>query len=246
MPCNVYLKKYSVIVLSIIMLLAISISGFAETWQRGDSRGPGRAPAQSFRKAPPPSGHRSFVDSRYRHDRSYPVRGESFRSIPRDHRIVRHGHSRYYHHNGVWYHHYGRRYVVVAPPIGLFVPFLPLFYTTVWFHGMPYYYANDTYYRSTPGGYVVVDPPQGDVSEAPPVPSESMENKLFVYPRKGQSQAQQDNDRYECHKWAADQTNYDPTATVPQGMSANQAMQARADYQRAMAACLDGRGYTVK
>jgi len=73
-----------------------------------------------------------------------------------------------------------------------------------------------------------------------------MENKLFVYPRKGQSQAQQDNDRYECHKWATDQTNYDPTAVIPQGMSANQAMQSRADYQRAMAACLDGRGYTVK
>jgi hypothetical protein len=36
------------------------------------------------------------------------------------------------------------------------------------------------------------------------------------------------------------------TAVIPQGMSANQAMQARADYQRAMAACLDGRGYTVK
>jgi len=73
-----------------------------------------------------------------------------------------------------------------------------------------------------------------------------MKNRLFIYPRKGQSQAQQDNDRYECHKWAVDQTNYDPTAAIPQGLSANQAMQMRADYQRAMAACLDGRGYTVK
>jgi len=246
MPYTFNLKKYLAIALSIIMLLAISISGFAETWQRGGSKGPGRAPAQTVRKSPPPSGQRSFVDSRYHHGRSYPARGESFRSIPRDHRIVRYGNSRYYHHHGVWYRHHGGRYVVVAPPIGLFVPFLPLFYTTVWFHGMPYYYANDTYYTSTPGGYVVVDPPQGDVSEAPPATSESMENKLFIYPRKGQSQEQQDNDRYECHMWAADQTNYDPTTAAPQGMSANQAMQARTDYQRAMAACLDGRGYTVK
>lgn len=245
MLCNFNLKKYLAIALSIIMLLAISISGFAETWQRGGSKGPGRAPAQSVRKAPAPQ-QRSFVDSRFRHNRSYPARGESFRSIPRDHRIVRHNNSRYYHHHGVWYHHYGGRYVVVAPPFGLFVPFLPLFYTTVWFHGMPYYYANDTYYTSTPGGYVVVEPPQGEVSDEPPASSESMENKLFVYPRKGQSQEQQDNDRYECHKWSADQTNYDPTAVIPQGMSANQATQARADYQRAMAACLDGRGYTVK
>jgi hypothetical protein len=135
---------------------------------------------------------------------------------------------------------------VVAPPVGLFVPFLPSFYTTVWFHGTPYYYANETYYISTPGGYVVTQPPQGEVSEAPPESSEAMENKLFIYPRKGQSQAQQDNDCYECHKWAKDQTNYDPTTAIPQGMSANQAMQRRADYQRAMAACLESRGYTVK
>ncbi|KQC07116.1 MAG: hypothetical protein APR62_06910 [Smithella sp. SDB] len=243
---NLNLKKYFAVVLSIIMILAISISGFAEPGQHGGSKGPGRAPAQGVKKAPPPAAQKSFVDSRYRHNRSYPVRGESFRTLPRDHRVVRWDRSRYYHHHGVWYRHHGSRYVVVAPPIGLFVPFLPLFYTTVWFHGIPYYYANATYYTSTPGGYVVVEPPQGDVSEAPPASSENMENRLFIYPRKGQSQAQQDNDRYECHKWAVDQTNYDPTAAIPQGLSANQAMQMRADYQRAMAACLDGRGYTVK
>jgi len=246
MPYNFNLKKSFAITLSIMMILAISISGFAEPWQRGSSKGPGRAPAQAVKKAPPPSGQKSFVDSRYHHNRSYPSRGESFRTIPRDHRVVIHDRSRYYSHHGAWYRYSGGRYVVIAPPIGLFVPFLPLFYTTIWFHGIPYYYANDTYYTSTPGGYVVVDPPQGEVSEAAPASSEDMGNRLFIYPRKGQSQAQQDNDRYECHKWAADQTNYDPTTAIPQGLSANQAMQMRADYQRAMSACRDGRGYTVK
>ena len=34
---------------------------------------------------------------------------------------------------------------------------------------------------------------------------------LFVYPTKGQSQAQQDKDRYECHTWAVQQTGVDPS-----------------------------------
>ena len=144
--------------------------------------------------------------------------------------------------------HSDGRYSVVAPPFGLFVPFLPLAYTTIWISGIPYYYANETYYTETPGGYVVVEPPQGEVSETPPGTeqgAESLENKMFIYPRKGQSEKQQANDRYECHKWAMGQTNYDPTRN-PSGMTADQIMQKRADYQRAMASCLDSRGYSAK
>ncbi len=33
----------------------------------------------------------------------------------------------------------------------------------------------------------------------------------YIYPQKGQSQAQQDKDRGECHIWAVNQTGYDPT-----------------------------------
>lgn len=138
---------------------------------------------------------------------------------------------------------------------------------------------------------------------------------MYVYPAKGQSQAQQDKDKYECHTWAVKQTGFDPTnpqAAPPvsagaqpyqpsqphvlkgagrgaalgavggaitgdagKGAAAGAAMgglaggfrrrderrqqsaQAQANvtaaqqsqgvaYQRAMAACLEGRGYTVK
>jgi hypothetical protein len=34
---------------------------------------------------------------------------------------------------------------------------------------------------------------------------------LFIYPAKGQSQAQQDKDRYDCHLWAVKNTGFDPT-----------------------------------
>jgi Glycine zipper len=34
---------------------------------------------------------------------------------------------------------------------------------------------------------------------------------VYAYPAKGQSQAQQDRDRYECHSWAVNQTGFDPS-----------------------------------
>ena len=45
----------------------------------------------------------------------------------------------------------------------------------------------------------------------------------YIYPQKGQDQAQQDRDRGECHIWAVNQTGYDPTrvsATPPSSKEA--------------------------
>jgi hypothetical protein len=52
----------------------------------------------------------------------------------------------YYNHGGHWYRPYGNRYVVVGAPYGLFVNYLPGFYSTFWFGNTRYYYADDTYY----------------------------------------------------------------------------------------------------
>lgn len=62
-------------------------------------------------------------------------------------------------------------------------------------------------------------------------------NQLFIYPRQGQNADQQNRDRSECNNWAVSQTGRDP---------ANSGGQMNPDYQRAISACLDGRGYTVK
>jgi hypothetical protein len=63
--------------------------------------------------------------------------------------------------------------------------------------------------------------------------------QVFLYPRNGQSDSQTQNDRYECHSWAVNQTGFDPTR--PNGQSGN-----AADYRRAMIACLDARGYSAR
>ena len=46
---------------------------------------------------------------------------------------------------------------------------------------------------------------------------------MFIYPGKGQDQAQQDKDRYECHSWAVQQTGFDPSK--PQSANSHSAQQ---------------------
>ena len=77
-----------------------------------------------------------------------------------------------------------------------------------------------------------------------PVTAAATAARVFVYPRQGQSAEQQAGDEYECHRWAASQSGFDPTIAAT-GV-AQPGTGQREDYQRAAAACLEGRGYTVR
>jgi len=183
------------------------------------------------------------VDRRYNHNRSYPRRGYSVRELPRGYREFRHHHDRYFFGGGVWYRAGVSGFIVVTPPIGLTLSLLPPYYTTIWVGGVPYYYADDVYYRWLPQQRVYV------VSEPPPakevVEDSSLPKNLYIYPKIGQSPEQQATDRYECHSWAVDQTGFDPIQ--PGGnVPADQNTVRRADYQRAMKACLEARDYSVQ
>ncbi len=177
------------------------------------------------------------------HDRNYPPRGHVVRELPRDAYASRWHGSTYYFHSGVWYRPARSQWIVVAPPIGLVVPLLPPFYSTIWINGAPYYYANDVYYAWRPAlrGYAVVEPPAKQDS----VRTESPPADLFVYPKNGQSAEQQATDRYECHRWAVGQTGFDPTEPSV-GTAGGALADKRAAYYRAMSVCLEGRGYSVK
>jgi hypothetical protein len=50
----------------------------------------------------------------------------------------------------------------------------------------------------------------------------------YVYPQKGQDQAQQDRDRGECHIWATNQTGFDPTQASSSPPSSGEAKQGGA------------------
>ncbi len=245
-----YRSRNHVLGLCLLLLTATMLFGFAQSVQAAREDRPAACeerPAAARQDRPaaaraerPAVQQREFRDERYNLNRAYPVRGQVVPALPRDHRVVTHGGARYYFHGGVWYRPQGPRFAIVAPPIGLFIPFLPPYYATVWFGGRPYYYANEVYYTHRGDGYVVVEPPQGDISQAPPPI-----DQLFIYPRHNQSDQQQATDRYECHRWAVSQTGFDPTL-LQGGVPEDPKGQKRADYQRAMSACLEGRGYTVK
>jgi len=125
--------------------------------------------------------------------------------------------------------------------LGLYFATLPLYYSTLWWEGVPYYYADSTYYRwnGTVNQYETVSPPPDLRGQAEGQPAGASE--LIAYPKNGQNAEQQGKDKFECHRWAAAQTGFDPTQAAGPAVTGN-----RSDYSRAQAACLEGRGYSVK
>lgn len=179
------------------------------------------------------------IDTRDGHNRYYPAIGTGVRSLDLGYSVSRVRGVPYYFRDGIWYRNRGRAFVVVRPPLGAFVTVLPSFYTTLWFGGVPYYYADNVYYRWDAGrsGYLVSEPPRDAAADT----ISASVNEVFVYPKNEQNAEQQSKDRYECYRWAADQSGFDPTRTG--GGTSTDACDA---YQRAQAACLEARGYSVK
>ena len=137
-----------------------------------------------------------------------------------------------------------------------FLATLPVGCVTYYWGGVPYYYWQGVYYAWNPdyGQYVVTDPPPvtggvADGAAAPPAGAQPGAApgqgalSLFVYPKNGQSEQQTANDRYQCHEWAVGQTGFDPTNTANETQAATATPE---NYKRAMTACLEARGYSVR
>jgi hypothetical protein len=193
------------------------------------------------------AGRGQVFDNRYNHGRYYPRSGAVVRTLPVGYRPYYYHGSPFYFYGGIWYAPGPYGFIVTRPPVGLFISVLPPFYTTVWFGGVPYYYADNVYYQWQPdaNGYAVVDPPPGaDQPGAPPGAAPPAEG-FYIYPKNGQTQEQQAADQYECHSWAKTQTGFDPTQQGG-GVAPGDTGSRREQYQRAMTACLEARGYSVK
>src|SRR5262245_15072447 len=65
------------------------------------------------------------IDHRHGHERAYADHGVVVAAVPHDAIVVRDGANRYWFHGGVWYRPEAGHYVVIAPPLGVFVPVLP-------------------------------------------------------------------------------------------------------------------------
>jgi hypothetical protein len=73
----------------------------------------------------------------------------------------------------------------------------------------------------------------------------TLAENLSITPKFGQTEELLASDRAECQLWAKGQTGFDP-AQNGGGVAATDYIARRQLYGRAMAACLDGHGYTVR
>jgi hypothetical protein len=105
----------------------------------------------------------------------------------------------------------------------------------------PYYYPPEYYYP--PPAYYY--PPPAEGSQVPPSASQDSGGQMFIYPRQGQSEEKKAEDFNKCHTWAVGQTGFDPSKP-PVGAPDAQTIQKSGNYFRAISACLDAQGYTVR
>ena len=181
------------------------------------------------------------LDQRHGHNRAYPAPGTTVTTLPPDHRSIRHGDKNYYYASGVWYLAAGSRYVATLPPAGVVVPVLPPYTTTVWVGPVAHYYAGGVYYvwRAPQRVYAVAPaPPLSDVTPD----RADLPDLLSIQANLGQSEAQLADDRYRCHRWALDQSGFDP-AEPGGGVAPAEYRQRRANYRQALSGCLEIRGY---
>jgi len=113
----------------------------------------------------------------------------------------------------------------------------------------PYYsyYYYPPYYPSYYYGPPVVVAPPGYALQRVPAQSTppAATERHFIYPRQGQNEKQQADDQYQCHRWTVSQIGFDPTNSASYATDAQSSNRSN-DYWRAMSACLDAHGYTVK
>lgn len=190
---------------------------------RDDHRWPGRPNGHGNGWGPGPQYRPGYVVDRFP-DRNYrvPYRGQD-----------------YFFSGGYWYRPQGPRYVVVRPPYGIRVNYLPDYAQEVWIGSALFFLAAGAYYtyQANTQDYVVVQPP---VAQPQPQPV-SNGYDVLAYPANGQSPEQVNQDGYDCYRWAVQQSGFDPRAVTYQ--PAPSVIQA---YRQAQGNCLGSRGYQVQ
>ncbi|MBV4538121.1 DUF6515 family protein [Pseudomonas urmiensis] len=198
-------------------------------WQAG---GPGQRPGDNWPGRPDGHGNGWGPGPQYRP-------GQAIEHFPDRYWKVPYRGQDYFYSGGYWYRPHGAGYVVVRPPYGVRVTYLPSYAQEVWLSGALFFLVADTYYRYQADSreYVVVSPP---ASMPMPAPQAGNGYDVIAYPSYGQTPQQQDQDRYQCHRWAVEQSGFDP-AQASYAPAANVAD----TYRRALGACLSGRGYSI-
>ncbi|MGY2290164.1 DUF6515 family protein [Pseudomonas sp. SDO528_S397] len=190
-----------------------------------DHRWPGRPDGHGNGWGPGPQYRPGYLVDRFP-DRNYrvPYRGQD-----------------YFFSGGYWYRPQGPRYIVVTPPYGIRVHYLPDYAREVWVGSALFFLAAGAYYtyEESSQQYVVVEPPTA--APAPPAAPQGNGYDVIAYPANGQSPAQVQQDGYDCYRWAVQQSGFDPRAVTYAPAPA-----VVQTYRQAQGNCLTSRGYQVQ
>lgn len=128
-----------------------------------------------------------------------------------------------------------------APAYGTVYGGLPAGAVSLSIGGGRYWRHGGSYYRNWGPRFMVVAPPivfplvqaapAPEAPAPPPVVLAPSRPDPVIYPRNGQSPEQTEADRQDCNRWATTQ----PAALADAAV-----------FHRAVEACMDGRGYTMK
>jgi hypothetical protein len=151
-----------------------------------------------------------------------------------------------------WYYYPAPVYVQSAPTYYVAQPSYVTQPSYVVANSQPnYVISQSTVGASQSSGVIELGPANGSAPPQPqqvqpaittlPAPESVQGGRWFVYPSRGQSQAQLAADRSQCNGWAIGQSGYDPDLKVHRNPETGPS-----DYGRALSACLEGRGYTVR
>ena len=88
--------------------------------------------------------------------------------FPSGYRTINYGGFGYRYYHGIFYRPQNNAFIVVAPPVGIFINILPIGYRRIYVRNYPFYYYNGTYYDYRDNNYFVVSPPVGAVVESIP------------------------------------------------------------------------------
>lgn len=94
--------------------------------------------------------------------------GKMVASLPKNHRTVSVGRTRYFYQHGTFYRKAPVGYAVVNAPLGAVVFDLPIGFRAVLVGGTSYFTYGGVYYRRVPTGYRVVSAPPAIMLQAPP------------------------------------------------------------------------------
>lgn len=95
--------------------------------------------------------------------------GQIVERIPHRYTTIQHSGINFYFDNGIYFKRHKANYIVVRPPVGLRIRYLPDGYSTIHFGRVPYYFYYGVFYSydSAAGDYVIVNaPPKSQQSGA--------------------------------------------------------------------------------